>query len=138
MGIRDLRIDKYIASAAEFARPVLTHLRELVHKGCPEVIETMKWNVPFFERKGILCNMAAFKAHCAFGFWRGDLKIESNNSAMGDFGRITSVDDLPADKVLLGYIREATRLNESGVKRPIRTKTKENKELVVPKALINA
>lgn len=135
MGTRDPRIDKYIANAAEFARPILSHLRELVHKGCPEVIETIKWSMPFFDHKGILCSMASFKAHCTFGFWRPDLKIESNNTAMGDFGRLTSKSDLPADKVILGYIREAARLNESGVKRPPRTKTKEKKELVVPKAL---
>ena len=138
MGNRDTRIDKYIASAAEFARPILSHLRELVHKGCPEVIETIKWSMPFFDHKGPFCHMAAFKAHCAFGFWRRELKIESNNSAMGDFGRLTSLADLPADKVLLGYIREAARLNDSGVKRPSRTKTKEKKELVVPKALLDA
>lgn len=120
-------MDEYIAKAAEFARPILAYIRELVHKACPEARETIKWSVPHFEHQGILCNMATFKAHCAFGFWRGNqLKIEPKNSseAMGDFGRITSLADLPSDKVLVGYIREAARLNESGLKRPKALKAK--------------
>ena len=139
MGTKDPRIDKYIANAAGFARPILSHIRELVHKGCPDVTENMKWSSPFFEYKGVLCSMAAFKEHCAFGFWRRDLKIESNISAMGDFGRLTSVNDLPSDKVLLGYIRQAAKLNESGVKPPPRVReAKDKKDLVVPKVLLDA
>ena len=135
MGVRDPRIDSYIAKSAEFARPILSRIRDLVHKGCPEVKETMKWSTPFFEHKGVLCNMAAFREHCAFGFWRRGLKIQSNNTAMGDFGRLTSLADLPADLILLGYIREAARLNESGVKPPPKSsKANEKKKLVVPKA----
>ena len=134
-------MDEYIAKAAEFARPILAHIRELVHKACPEARETIKWSVPHFEHQGILCNMATFKAHCAFGFWRGNqLKIEAKNSseAMGDFGRITSLADLPSDKVLVGYIREAARLNESGLKRPKAPKAKVTRGLVVPESLIRA
>ena len=79
MQTRDQRVDEYIAKAAEFARPILAHIRELVHKACPEARETIKWSVPHFEHQGILCNMATFKAHCAFGFWRGNqLKIEAH------------------------------------------------------------
>src|SRR5438445_9941166 len=70
---RDRRVDTYIANSAEFARPVLRHLRKLVHAGCPEVEETLKWNFPAFMHKGILCSMAAFKQHCTFGFWKWKL-----------------------------------------------------------------
>jgi uncharacterized protein YdeI (YjbR/CyaY-like superfamily) len=131
----DPRVDAYIAKAAEFARPILKHLRGLVHVGCPEVVETMKWSFPHFEHQGVLCSMAAFKQHCAFGFWKGKLFLpqehDGSESAMGQFGRITTIDDLPAKKVLLGYIKQAVKLNEAGVKAP-KTAKKEKSTLVVP------
>ncbi|MFO7526745.1 MAG: DUF1801 domain-containing protein, partial [Ignavibacteriaceae bacterium] len=65
MGKRDARIDEYISKSADFAKPVLIHLRELVHKTCPDVEETMKWSFPHFDYKGMLCHMASFKQHCA-------------------------------------------------------------------------
>jgi hypothetical protein len=73
MASRDPRIDAYIARAAPFARPVLRHVRKLVHQGCPEVEETMKWSMPHFEYHGIMLGMAAFKEHCSIGFWKGEL-----------------------------------------------------------------
>lgn len=118
----DPRVDAYIAKSAEFARPILTHLRGLVHAGCPDAAETIKWGMPFFTSgDGILCMMAAFKAHCAFGFWHKEMKglvatdEAKADEAMGILGRITRLKDLPGDKVMLGYIRQAAKLNESGV-----------------------
>jgi uncharacterized protein YdeI (YjbR/CyaY-like superfamily) len=141
MGTRDPRIDQYIGKAPEFARPILTHLREVVHEACPEVEETMKWSSPHFTWRGMLCHMAAFKQHCAFGFWKGALVVGDGSAApeaMGQFGRLTSVADLPADDVLAGYVREAMRLNEEGVKAPARPKPAEKKELEVPADLTAA
>ncbi len=64
------KVDAYLAKGQPFAQPIMTHFRELVHRGCPEVEETIKWSRPFFEYRGaILCNMSAFKEHCSFGFW---------------------------------------------------------------------
>jgi len=118
MGTRDKRVDAYIAKSADFAKPILTHLRAVVHQGCPEAEETLKWRMPNFLYNGkILCGMAAFKAHCAFGFWQGALIIADkakNREAMGQFGCITSVKDLPAKKVLLGYIKAAMKLRDDG------------------------
>ena len=95
----DPRIDAYIAKSADFAQPVLRHLREVVHAACPDVEETMKWGFPHFMYNGMLCGMASFKAHCTFGFWKGKLLIEQadekNREAMGQFGRLTSIKDLP-------------------------------------------
>ncbi|MFL5383699.1 MAG: YdeI/OmpD-associated family protein [Longimicrobiaceae bacterium] len=143
MGTRDPRIDPYIARAPEFARPILSHLREVVHHACPEVEEAMKWSTPHFTWRGMLCHMAAFKQHCAFGFWKGSLVVGDGNGAaseaMGQFGRITSLADLPPDDVLAGYVHEAMRLNEEGVKPPARTKPAEKKkELEVPDDLTAA
>jgi uncharacterized protein YdeI (YjbR/CyaY-like superfamily) len=142
MGTRDDRVDAYIAKAAEFARPILTSLRETVHAACPEVKETIKWSFPNFEYKGLLCSMAAFKEHCAFGFWKGSLIVEkggaATETAMGDFGRITKLSDLPSKKVLTGYIRQAMKLNDDGVKSPTRAKPKAPRELVVPDDLARA
>jgi hypothetical protein len=133
---RDPRIDAYIAKAPEFARPILTRLRALVHQGCPDVVETIKWSSPHFEHHGMLCGMAAFKAHCAFGFWNRALKIPGKEGAMGQFGSLRTVADLPPDKVLLGYVREAARLNETGQK--VGPERKAKKPLPVPKALTAA
>jgi uncharacterized protein YdeI (YjbR/CyaY-like superfamily) len=142
MGTRDDRVDAYIAKAAEFARPILNHLRETIHGACPDVVETMKWSFPHFEYKGLLCSMASFKEHCAFGFWKGSLIVEKGDGpdepAMGQFGRITKLSDLPSKKVLIGYIKQAMKLNEDGVKSPTRSKPKVSRELVVPDDLASA
>ncbi|HEX9165937.1 MAG TPA: YdeI/OmpD-associated family protein [Gemmatimonadales bacterium] len=114
---RDPRVDAYVAKSAEFARPILTFLRETVHQACPEVEETIKWGFPHFTYHGILCSMAAFKGHCAFGFWKGELVLGAAGKpreAMGQFGRITDCRDLPAKAVIRKYIRAAMRLNEDG------------------------
>ena len=75
MGTRDARMDAYIEKSADFAQPILRHLREVAHEACPDVVEAMKWSSPHFEYRGMLCNMAAFKQHCAFGFWKGSLVL---------------------------------------------------------------
>lgn len=136
MGTKDPRVDRYIANAAEFARPILNHLRALVHEGCPEVEETLKWSMPSFVYKGLLCGMAAFKQHATFGFWKHELVLgkTAESEGMGQFGRLTSLQDLPSDKRLLGYIRKAAELNASGIKAPARLRAKPGakREIVVP------
>ncbi|HEX4859232.1 MAG TPA: YdeI/OmpD-associated family protein [Usitatibacteraceae bacterium] len=141
MGTRDPRIDAYIAKSAPFAQPILKHLRAQVHTHCPECSETIKWGMPHFDYKGgIFANMAAFKAHCAFGFWLGDaLKIDAKNEkAMGDFGRIRALADLPADKELARLIKAAMKLHDAGVKLPARDKPKETQPLEIPPAFMAA
>src|ERR1700744_3349727 len=134
MAATDPRIDAYIQGASDFAQAILEHLRKLIHKECPGVVETIKWSMPFFEYKGgMLCNISAFKAHCAFGFWNarllkdpaGVLHVKDKN-AMGHFDRITSLKDLPADKIIVALIKEAALLNEQGVKKsaPVRKSPK--------------
>jgi uncharacterized protein YdeI (YjbR/CyaY-like superfamily) len=118
MAKKDPRVDAYIKGAAPFARPILTRLRKIVHTGCPQVEETIRWKSPFFDYKGPICLMAAFKQHCVFGFWKGSLLFgKKNQGAMGHFGRITSMEDLPSEKELIGYIRKAAELNESGIQK---------------------
>ncbi len=140
----DPRIDEYIAKAAVFAQPILKHLRQLVHKACPDVEETMKWSFPHFDYKGSMCSMASFKNHCAFGFWKRAIMKDSagvlheqGNSGMGSLGKITSLKDLPNDNILTTYIKEAVQLNEEGIKLPPRKKTEE-KELLIPSNLAAA
>ena len=123
VGTRHPGVDAYIAKSAPFAQPILSHLRELVHQACPPVEETLKWGFPHFMHHGIVCSMAAFKAHAAFGFWhqamRESIGAAGNapgGAAMGEFGRITALADLPKDKALAQYIRKAAALNESGEK----------------------
>jgi uncharacterized protein YdeI (YjbR/CyaY-like superfamily) len=138
MGKKDARIDLYIFKSAEFAKPILLHLRELVHTACPDVEETIKWSFASFDYKGPMCSMASFKQHCAFGFWKASLMKDKalvvnaeSESAMGHYGKITSLKDLPADKKIIAHIKEAMMLNEKGIKLPPR-KTNTKKEIVVP------
>lgn len=120
----DKRIDAYIETKADFAKAILTHIRKLVHKACPDVEESIKWSMPFFDYKGsTLCNMAGFKEHCSFGFWKAKLMNDpegilqvTDRGAMGNFDRITSVKDLPSDKIMIAYIKEAARLNAENIK----------------------
>ncbi len=144
MASRDPRVDAYIAKSAEFAKPVLDYIRETVHSACPDVEETMKWSFPHFVYAGgILCSMASFKEHSAFGFWKGSLIIDADGNkgqdAMGQFGRITKISGLPSRKALTGYIRQAMKLNEDGVKTPERSKPKAKKpDLETPSVLTAA
>jgi uncharacterized protein YdeI (YjbR/CyaY-like superfamily) len=130
MPATDPRIDAYIEKKADFAKPILKHLRQLVHKACPGTEETIKWSMPFFDYKGgTMCAMAAFKEHCAFTFWKAKLMKDpegilqvADRAAMGNFDRITSLKDLPSDKILIAYIKEAAKLNEENVKLPPKKK----------------
>lgn len=133
----DKRIDNYIAKSADFAKPILNHLRKLIHTACPDVEEAIKWGFPHYDYKGIMCSTAAFKSHCAFNFWKAsllkdaDLFTENNKSSMGHYGKITSLKDLPSDKIIIARIKEAMQLNDDGIKLPERNKA-ENKDVVVP------
>ncbi|MDB6064791.1 MAG: hypothetical protein JWR26_999 [Pedosphaera sp.] len=145
MGKKDPRVDAYIDKSAEFAKPVLNHLRELVHQGCPEVEEEIKWGFPHFTYKGMFCGMAAFNKHCTLGFWKSKLIFKETKvagkrgeSAMGQMGRITSLSDLPGDKVLLGYIKKAVQLNDDGITRPAKPRSAKKKELVIPPEFMSA
>jgi uncharacterized protein YdeI (YjbR/CyaY-like superfamily) len=145
MASKDPRVDAYIAKSADFAKPILTHIRELIHQGCPDVEETMKWSMPFFMYKGMFCHMAAFKAHCSLGFWKSKLVVGKESSAsnqdndgMGQFGRISSLADLPGDKKMLAYIKEAKRLNDEGIQKPSKPRPKGPRELTIPAELTAA
>ncbi|MBN8570102.1 MAG: YdeI/OmpD-associated family protein [Ignavibacteria bacterium] len=138
MGKKDPRIDAYIEKSKDFAKPILKHVRELVHKAVPEAEETMKWSMPHFDYLGeMMFMMASFKEHMAMGFWKVAVmndpdKLLNPNEAMGNFGRIKSIKDLPSDKIMIKYLKEAARLNKEGIKNPSRTKPADKKELEVP------
>lgn len=143
MGKRDPRIDAYIEKSAEFARPILEHLRGVVHDACPDAEETLKWGFPHFMHHGILCSMASFKQHCAFGFWKAKQMTElsgSPDTAMGDFGRITRIKDLPGKAVLKRLIKQAMTLNANPVPAAKETKAKRaaKGELIAPEAFLKA
>ncbi|KAA0989791.1 YdeI/OmpD-associated family protein [Dyadobacter aurulentus] len=148
MNNTDPRIDTYIIKSAPFAIPVLDYLRAIVHAACPEVEETMKWSFPHFLYKGsILCSMASFKQHCAFGFWLASrltdpdklLAGEGERTSMGHLGRITSIDTLPSEEKLIGFIAEAMYLIDQGVKvKNAGGSTGEKQPLVVPDYFIRA
>jgi uncharacterized protein YdeI (YjbR/CyaY-like superfamily) len=138
----DARVDAYIKKAAPFAQPILLRLRKLIFQACPDAEETIKWNFPNYEVHGaILCNMAAFKEHCAFGFWKasllndpeGILSVKNKNS-MGHLDKLSSLADLPTDKILQAYLKEAALLNKNNVKLS-RPKAVVKKELPIPPLL---
>ena len=137
----DPRVDAYIAKSADFAQPILEHLREVVHTACPDVEETWKWSFPCFMYNGaMMCNLAAFKAHCSFGFWKASIMADPDNiftepgkTGMGHLGKISSLKDIPKDAILKKYIKAAMKLNDEGAKvaRP-KPSEKDKKELVTP------
>ncbi len=134
------KVDDYIEKSADFAKPILRHLRALVHEACPQVEEDWKWSFPVFAYKGsIMCNMAAFKAHCSFGFWKAAVMPDpdhilnpGNKDGMGQLGKIEHVDQLPPDGVIVKYIKVAMELNEKRVKVPPKAKEAAPKELLPP------
>ncbi len=132
------QIDDYFAKAADFAQPILEHFRSLVHEVCPMVEEKMKWSMPHFDYKGeMMCSIAAFKHHCAIGFWKAslmqhsDVFKEGNAVAMGHMGKIKSMTDLPSDDQLVAYLNEAMLLNDLGIKMPPKAIVIEKKALVI-------
>jgi uncharacterized protein YdeI (YjbR/CyaY-like superfamily) len=118
----DPRIDAYIENAPDFAQPIMTKVRKLFHRAYPDIGETIKWGNPTFEHKGIVGGFGAFKKHVAFGFWKAQAMADPENLFEGNVKaspvtiKWTSVKELPTDKVLVAYIKQAVKLNEDGVK----------------------
>lgn len=145
MAVNDKKIDAYIARSADFAKPILNHIRELVHKTCPDVEEKIKWGMPHFDYKGkMMCHMAAFKQHAAMGFWFGAIMkdavlLENAKSevAMGHLGRITHMKDLPSDKKIIAWVKESMAFIDKGIKLPAKKPT-EKKEIIPPDYFVNA
>lgn len=137
----DQRIDAYIEGSQGFAKPILRHIRELVHEACPDIEETMKWSMPHFDFKGPICNMAAFKRHCAFGFWKQQIlqheAINSDRNTLSTFGKIASLEDLPDDSVIIELVQKAVELNEKGINVP-KKKAAVKQQLDVPPILLEA
>ena len=123
---KDPRIDAYIDKSADFAKPILRHIRQVVHQASPLITETVKWGMPFFDYKGPVCMMAAFKQHLGFGFWKASRLNDPNHllqgsdeeAAAGSFGRIVTLADLPSDKALMDFVQQMIKINESGIKEP--------------------
>ena len=120
---RSTAVDEYIAAAATFAKPILTHIRELVHKALPDVEEDIKWSMPFFLYNGLMIgNMASFKQHCSFGIWgkEGPANLRKDGvydrEAMGQLGKLTSVKDLPKDSEFIKYLRAAAAEIDTGAR----------------------
>ena len=144
MGERSAEVEAYVAGAPEFARPILERIRDAFHAGCPDLVERMKWGIPAFEYKGMLGGMAFFKKHVAFGFWKG--RVMADPAHLFDGGprastmnvKVASLADLPPKKVLVAYVREAKRLNDEGVKDPVRARPRGSIEVKVPDDLASA
>ena len=125
MARTDPRVDAYIARSAEFAKPILSYFRDVVHTAVPDVEETIKWSAPAFDYKGPLVIMAGFKAYCGFHFWKAQLLGLDTN----ELGKVTAIKDLPPKKKLLALLKKARQLNDEGVKieKPKRLPKKEAK-----------
>jgi uncharacterized protein YdeI (YjbR/CyaY-like superfamily) len=143
MGRKDPRVDAYIARSADFAKPILNHLRSIVHAGCPDVVETLKWGVPSFEYHGILGGMASFKEHCMFGFWNasvldGRLRAARFGAQGARRLHVTSLADLPAERTLVKMVKQAAKLNETGVSPLPRKRKTAPRPVEVPQYFIDA
>jgi hypothetical protein len=120
MAKRDPRVTEYIQKREPFARPILKRLRTVIHEGDSRVEETIKWGMPSFVYQGkIVCGFAGFKAHCALWFWEGKAVVGKKPAeAMGNFGRITSLEDLPSAAKIGAYVKKATRLIDQARESP--------------------
>ena len=136
MANTDPRVTAYINKQQPFAKPILKYLRNVVHEACPECEETLKWSAPAFMYHGIVCIIAGFKKHVAVVLWKGPLIMDSTgkraDEAWGDYGRVTSIDDLPSRKTLISYLKKAAKLNEEGVKVPKAKKAVKRRPVEVP------
>jgi uncharacterized protein YdeI (YjbR/CyaY-like superfamily) len=139
-------IDQYILKAKPFAQIILDHLRVTIHQACPEVEEKLKWGMPFFDYKGkMMCNMAGFSQHCSFGFWKASIMkdpkkvfIIDRGEGMGQFGKITSIKDLPSTSILKSYIKEAMKLNDEEIVVPKPPKVNDNSLPQIPDYFLKA
>lgn len=134
----DKKIDAYIEKSADFAQPILWHLRKLIHEACPDVEETVKWSMPSFEYKGMFCGFAAFKAHVKFMFWKQALlttdEFSDNKAIIKGFERIVTLKELPKNKEIVRIIHQAMELNEKGIKVAKRVPA-EKRDIIVPDEL---
>ena len=139
MGTKDPRVDAYIAESADFAKPILRHVRKIVHATCPNVEETLKWGAPFFVDGGIVAGMAAFNQHCGIVFWHYEPGswAAKNDQGRGEVGKLKSLVDLPSDAVLKKCIKYAMKQNAAGVKKS-RSNSKPKPTLAVPADLTEA
>lgn len=135
----DPRVTAYIRKQQPFAQPILAYLRDVVHEACPECEETIKWGAPAYMRNGIVCITAGFKKHVALVLWKGPLILNTKgkrvDQAWGNFGKVESIDDLPPRKTLISYIRKGVKLNDEGVKLPVRKKPSKARSVEVPEDL---
>lgn len=144
MSNHNKKVDEYIFKMADFAKPILTHLRQIIFETCPDVEEDIKWGIPHYGYKGDhLVMMAGFKQHCSFSLYKAELMkdkmIQESVKAGKKFGYMDKVKDLselPNKKVLTAYIKEAMELNSSGISKP--KVVKEKVEVVAPKEFIEA
>ncbi len=146
MGQFNKEVDKYIVKMGEFAKPILTHLREIVHSTCPDVEENIKWGTPHYSYKGDhLCMMGGFKQHCSFSLYKAELMkdkaiLESVKAGkkFGYMDKIKDITELPNKKILIAYIKEAMELNANDTAKPKALKGKSTVEVVAPKAFLEA
>lgn len=143
----DPKVTQYIDNAEAFAQPILKHLREQIHRNCPDVVESVKWGNPHFDYKGdFMCVLASAKKHCSFTFiksefmsdprFAGGKKVKPGQRFMS---RITSMSELPSDEELACFIKEAMDLNDRGVKLDKTAKAAPNSEPTdAPEYLLSA
>ena len=97
-------VDAYIDRQAEFAQPILKHVRALAHTAFPDGEEVLKWGVPYFTVNGKnAVGMAAFKQHASVMV----CSEERAGGGMGNFGKLTAVDQLPGDDELIAQFRDS-------------------------------
>ena len=124
MGKKDTRVDSYISRLPAFSQEICTRFRAIVHEASPEIEEDIKWGHPAFMHKGIVCGMAAFKAHVVIHFWKNALLTGSHarratdDKTLEQLRRVTSVDELPSKTVIAGFVKAAVKLNDGAVKGP--------------------
>jgi hypothetical protein len=112
-------IDARIKELDDWRGKTLSHLRALIKRADPEVVEEWKWNVPVWSHDGLICTGEAYKSSVKVTFARGaSLKDPSglfNSSLEGNTRR--AIDFHEGDEVdeaaFMRLIRAAAALNQS-------------------------
>ena len=136
MSAHDARIDAFIAKAQPFAQPILTHLRDVLHHACGGLEESIKWGRPAFLNEGrILAVFGAFKAHASLTLWKMGEATGREEEGMGQFGKLTSLADLPGDEELIRIIQATASARAKAMPQP---KKAPRPDLPVPDELASA
>jgi len=115
-------IDERIKALSDWRGEMLAHVRALIKRADPDVVEEWKWNVPVWSHDGILCTGESYKSAVKLTFAKGAFLADPsklfNSSLEGNTRRAIDIHegDEIDDKALKALIRTAAAFNKSAAR----------------------